>query len=74
MPLPKFIHVRDRDRNIVSGSMETWINIDDVSRIGITCTRTPNVTIYLRSEPDRPVLVSGDEATALIATLRTLKK
>lgn len=73
MTLPRFIHVRDRDRNLATGPMETWVNIDDVSRIGVVCPRTPSVNICLRSEPGKPVLVSGPEAKALIARFSSLR-
>ena len=74
MPLPKFLHVHDKNRNIITGPVETWINIEDIARVSVVCTRTPNVHIYLRSEPATPVLVAGTEAKVLIARLNALKE
>jgi hypothetical protein len=77
MPLPKLLRVTDTERMVVTPApapMETWINIDDISTIGISCTRTPIVEIRLRYEPQRRVIVKGADAKALIAKLRALKE
>jgi hypothetical protein len=74
MPLPKFLHVHDKNRNVITGPVETWINIEDIARVSVVCPRTPNVNIYLRSEIANPVLISGAEAKALISRLKALKE
>ena len=77
MPLPKLLRVTDTERMVMSPApvpMETWISIDDISTLGISCTRTPMVEIRLRSDPQRLVTVKGSPAKALITKLRAIKE
>ncbi len=74
--LPKLLFVENAENILVSTQkpVETWINVDDISWIEISCARTPSVRIRLRSDPNAKIWARGASAAALIATLRGGKR
>jgi len=70
--LKKLLHVSNTERILASTqqAVETWLNIEDISRIEISCHRTPAVRIYLRSSPKDEISAKGKQAEKIIAALR----
>lgn len=49
---------------------DTWINPEDISTITLSCARTPDIEIRLRSDPARKITIGGEPAKALLRKLR----